>query len=155
MTTLCQLRYKIAFLATDLEGPSTVEEKTIEIICFGAVADEMIGLPADNLVSLTSNVQGYIPKQIKRLYGAKCDFKLNVPRGAVRRGRTSFRVDSFTRTVEAEQQPIPKVPACKYLPASSQLYIFLRPSSLKYRLNFIFCHGICKHKHYKRNQITC
>jgi len=49
-------RYKIAFLAIDPEGPSDAPEKTIEIICFGAVADEMIGLPADSLVSLGSNV---------------------------------------------------------------------------------------------------
>jgi len=103
-------RYKIAFLTIDPEAPLDDEEKTIEIICFGAVADEMVGLPADSLVSLASNVQGYIPKQIKRLYGAKYDFKVSVPRGVVRRGRTNFRVNSFTRIAELEEQAIPEVP---------------------------------------------
>ena len=53
---LGKLRYKIALVATEPEAPSHAEEKTIEIICFGAVAEEMVGLPADNLVSLSSNV---------------------------------------------------------------------------------------------------
>ena len=75
----------------------------------------MVGLPADNLVSLSSNVQGYVPEQIKRLYGAKYDFKLSVPRGAVRRGRTSFRVDTFTRIAELEEHLTPHEELCMYL----------------------------------------
>jgi len=102
-------RYKIAFLAIDPEGPSDAPEKTIEIICFGAVADEMIGLPADSLVSLGSNVQGYVPEQITRLYGTKYDLKVSVPRGAVRRGKTSFKIDSFTKIADLEVQAVPEV----------------------------------------------
>ena len=111
---MLQVRYKIAFLATDPEVDSDAEEKTIEIICFGAVADGMIGLPADSLMSLASNVQGYIPEQIKRLYGGKYDFNLSVPRGAVRRGRTSFRVDSLTRIIEVEKHALPEAETCMF-----------------------------------------
>ena len=67
----------------------------------------MVGVPADSLVSLASNAKDYIPEQIKRLYGAKYDFKISVPRGAVRRGRTSFRVDSFKKIVDLEEHSIP------------------------------------------------
>jgi hypothetical protein len=84
----------------------------------------MVGLPADNLVSLSSNVQGYVPEQIRRLYGAKFDFKFSVPRGAVRRGRTSFRVDSFLRVTELEEQEAAKMPPCMYLLLFRQCYIF-------------------------------
>lgn len=111
-------RYKIAFLATDPEVHSDAEEKTIEIICFGAVADGMIGLPADSLMSLASNVQGYIPEQIKRLYGGKYNFNLSVPRGAVRRGRTSFRVDSLTRIIEVEKHALPEAETSIVVPSN-------------------------------------
>ncbi|XP_039824578.1 uncharacterized protein LOC120686439 isoform X6 [Panicum virgatum] len=103
-------RYKIPFLAIDPEAAAGIEEKTIEMICFGAVADEMVGLTADNLVSLSTDVQGYIPEQIKRMYGARYDFDLSVPRGAVRFGKTTFRIDSFTRIAELEEQATAEVP---------------------------------------------
>jgi len=85
------------------------------MICFGAVADEMVGLTADNLVSLSTDVQGYIPEQIKRMYGARYDFNLSVPRGAVRFGKTTFRIDSFTRIAELEEQATAEVPPRMYL----------------------------------------
>jgi len=125
MMTVLQLRYKIAFLAIDPEGPSDAPEKTIEIICFGAVADEMIGLPADSLVSLGSNVQGYVPEQITRLYGTKYDLKVSVPRGAVRRGKTSFKIDSFTKIAELEEQAVPEVAPCMYIPQVTDLFNFV------------------------------
>ena len=124
MWILGKLRYKIAFVATEPEAPSHAEEKTIEIICFGAVAEEMVGLPADNLVSLSSNVQGYVPEQIKRLYGARFDFKFSVPRGAVRRGKTTFRVDSFARVADLKEQQLAEPQTCMHLLVLSQLCIF-------------------------------
>jgi len=91
---------------------------------FGAVGDEMVGLPADSLVSLGSDVQGYIPEQIKRMYGAKYDFSLSVPRGAIQFGRTTFRVDSFIRITELEEQAMPEVPPCMYLTLFSGWFNF-------------------------------
>ena len=117
-----QLRYKIPFLAIDPEAGSSTEDKPIETICFGAVADEMVGLPADNLISLTSNVRGYIPEQIKRMYGAKYDLSLSVPRGAVRFGRTTFRIDAFMRIDEVDEQVIPEVPPGMCLPLFRQRF---------------------------------
>ena len=102
-------RYKIPFLAVDLETASEHEQKAIEIICFWAVADEMVESTADSIVAASSNVQGFIPEQIKRMYGAKYDFSLSVPRGAVRFGRTSFRIDSFVRITELEEQVPPQM----------------------------------------------
>lgn len=93
----------------DPEATSDAEAKTVEIMCFGAVADEMVGLPADSLVSFASDVQGCIPEQIKRMYGAKYDFSLSVPRGTVRFGRITFRIDSFTRIAELEEQAMPEL----------------------------------------------
>jgi len=104
-------RYKIPLIAIDPEAASDAEQKAIEIICFGAVGDEMVGLPADSLVSLGSDVQGCVPEQIKRMYGAKYDFTLSVPRGAIRFGRTTFRIDCFTRITELEEQATPQVTA--------------------------------------------
>lgn len=104
-------RYKIPLIAIDPEAASDAEQKAIEIICFGAVGDEMVGLPADSLVSLGSDVQGCVPEQIKRMYVAKYDFTLSVPRGAIRFGRTTFRIDCFTRITELEEQATPQVTA--------------------------------------------
>ena len=82
----------------------------------------MVGLLADNLISLTSNVQGYIPKQIKRMYGAKYDLSLSVPRGAVRFGRTTFRIDAFMRIDEVDEQVIPEVLPGMCLPLFRQRF---------------------------------
>ena len=82
----------------------------------------MVGVPADSLVSLASNAKDYIPEQIKRLYGAKYDFKISVPRGVVRRGRTSFRVDSFKKIADLEEHSIPQTEICMYLTLLRKFY---------------------------------
>ena len=84
----------------------------------------MVGLPADSLVSLGSDVQGCVPEQIKRMYVAKYDFTLSVPRGAIRFGRTTFRIDCFTRITELEEQATPQVTARMYLILFTQWFYF-------------------------------
>ena len=69
----------------------------------------MVGSTANSIVAASSNVQGFIPEQIKRMYGAKYDISLSVPRGAVRFGRTSFRIDSFARITKLEEQVPPQM----------------------------------------------
>ncbi|KAL6626309.1 hypothetical protein ACP70R_030035 [Stipagrostis hirtigluma subsp. patula] len=104
--TIALPRYRLTFLATDPQPPEGEEETSLEFICFGPVAEEMIGIAAEALVAAGAGQHGVIPEHISRLCGRQYEFQITLNSSALQRVDPTFRVEA-ARPAVVEPNPIP------------------------------------------------
>ena len=80
------------------EDPDVIEgdtNPTVEFVCFGPVAEELIGSKVEALIQLGGGTGFYTPRQITRLERRTYAVRATVPRGSLRRERPSFKIDTI------------------------------------------------------------
>ncbi|KAL6660922.1 hypothetical protein ACP70R_000306 [Stipagrostis hirtigluma subsp. patula] len=109
--TTAEYRYCLTFLATDPAADPAAEEHLIELVCFGPTGEELTGVPAEVLVTVTGASHGSVPEHILRLYGRQYEFRVSVSRSSLRRNNRAFKVDAILRA-------LPPPPALQYIEAA-------------------------------------
>ncbi|KAL6897248.1 hypothetical protein ACP4OV_006944 [Aristida adscensionis] len=93
--TSAKPRYCLALLAVDPAPPPNEEEKSIELVFFGPLAEEIIGAPPTALIAYSGGADGFIPPPIIRLYGRQYEVRLSVSPSSFIRTNISYQVDGI------------------------------------------------------------
>ncbi|TVU19066.1 hypothetical protein EJB05_35195 [Eragrostis curvula] len=78
-----------------LEDPNA---PNIDLVCFGQIAEQLIGAPVLALLGVGGNAGGFILPPITRCFGRQYQFRLSVPQTALGRDRPSFKIDAIEAT---------------------------------------------------------
>lgn len=92
-------RYQLAFIGGYPQNIQLPEDPNVEFICFGACAEELIGVPVGTLIDSGGGTGVHTPQQITRLCGRQYEFRVTIPEGSVSRDRPSFKVNSILSMV--------------------------------------------------------
>ncbi|RLM61056.1 hypothetical protein C2845_PM14G07060 [Panicum miliaceum] len=69
-TAALQDRYRLSIIATDPVPPTEQQsERTIQLMFFGSIAQEIIGTPVDTLIAANEGLGIFLPTKITALYG--------------------------------------------------------------------------------------
>ncbi|TVU36531.1 hypothetical protein EJB05_18468 [Eragrostis curvula] len=81
--------------------PGAIEDPNapnIDLVCFGQIAEQLIGAPVLALLGVGGNAGGFILPPITRCFGRQYQFRLSVPQTALGRDRPSFKIDAIEAT---------------------------------------------------------
>ncbi|XP_062183403.1 replication protein A 70 kDa DNA-binding subunit B-like isoform X6 [Phragmites australis] len=106
-------RYRLAVIATDPATPiNDPNPPSIELVFFGPLAEEIIGIPVDALIASSGGVEGFVPPHITRLYGREFRLRISVSPGALQRPNLSYQVDGIVNVGNLPiTQPLPILPS--------------------------------------------
>ncbi|XP_062220783.1 replication protein A 70 kDa DNA-binding subunit B-like [Phragmites australis] len=89
-------RYRIAVTAIEPDTATTQPNpSSIELVFFGPVGQEIVGMPANDLIVLSGGVQGVVPPQIEVLFGKEFKLRISLSPAALQRPNPSYQVDSI------------------------------------------------------------
>lgn len=92
-------------LATD-PGDVTDDKDTgsVQLVFFGLIAEELIGVPADALISAHGNQAAFLPARITSLYGRHFELCVSVSPRSLQRQDISFQVDTILGVINQPLQ---------------------------------------------------
>lgn len=101
-SALC--RYRLSIIATDPAiHPQEQDAKTIELVLFGSIAEELIGTPAGTLIASNGGVGTFLPTRITALYGKQYELRVSISSISLQRINIIYQVDAIVGTGTAPQ----------------------------------------------------
>lgn len=103
-------RYSISMRAEDPVPPTDEHEAaSIQLVFFGPIAEEIIGVPVETLISTHGSQTAFLPARITSLYGRQFELRISVSPRSLQRQDISYQVDAILGvTNQLIDLPIPK-----------------------------------------------
>ena len=106
MHILC--RYRLSIIATDPIPPAEQQsERTLQLVFFGSIAEEIIGCPVDALIAANKGMGVFLPTKITALYGRHYDLRISVSSMSLQQINITYQVDAIIGigNIPASTQP--------------------------------------------------
>ncbi|XP_066308314.1 replication protein A 70 kDa DNA-binding subunit D-like [Miscanthus floridulus] len=92
-------RYRLSIVAVDpAASANTNATPTIELVFFGPIAEEIIGMPVDALIALDGPSNAFLPTRITALYGRQFELRVSVSPMSLQRIGIIYQVDTVLAT---------------------------------------------------------
>ncbi|KAL6902302.1 hypothetical protein ACP4OV_005178 [Aristida adscensionis] len=88
-------RYRLNVTVCDPDASLHDEDKTIQLVLFGPIAEEIIGVPIDQLLGSIDQTGGFLPPQLTRVYGKQYRLRVSVSLGGLQEKKATFQVDTI------------------------------------------------------------
>lgn len=99
------------------------EPASIQLVFFGPIAEELIGVPVDTLISAHGNQSAFLPTRITSLYGRQFELCISVSPRSLQRQDISYQVDTILGVInQPVQLPIPSTSGIHVIQASYSVY---------------------------------
>jgi len=94
MHTLC--RYSLPIIATDLVAPREQQnERTIQLVFFGSIAQEIIDTPVGTLIAANEGVGIFLPTKITAIYGKQYELRVSISSMSLQHINITYQVDAI------------------------------------------------------------
>lgn len=108
-STSARNRYRVPLIATDPALPLQEESNTVELVLFGNLAEELIGVPVNVLIFSGGGIGAFLPKPITALFGKQFEVRVSVSPLSMSLDRIIYQVDKVLGVVSAPSLPPPTV----------------------------------------------
>ncbi|CAL5085458.1 unnamed protein product [Urochloa decumbens] len=89
-------RYRLPIIVTDPIPPqSQQQESTVELVFFGSIAQEIVGVPVDNLIASEGGTGAFLPPPITSLYERQFELCISPSQGSLQRTNITYQVDNI------------------------------------------------------------
>ncbi|CAL5049621.1 unnamed protein product [Urochloa decumbens] len=110
-------RYRLPIIVTDpIPLQSQQQEPTVELVFFGTIAQEIVGVPVDSLIASEGGTGAFLPTRITSLYGRQFELCISPSQGSLQRTNITYQVDKIVGTASV---PLP-LPAAAEPPSLQQ-----------------------------------
>jgi len=90
---------------------------TIELVFFGPIAEEIIGMPVDALIAMDGPSSAFLPTRITALYGRQFELRVSVSPMSLQRIGIIYQVDTVLATGDTSSlHQNPQLPGCLIFP---------------------------------------
>ena len=94
MHTLC--RYSLPIIATDLVARREQQnERTIQLVFFGSIAQEIIDTPVGTLIAANEGVGIFLPTKITAIYGKQYELHVSISSMSLQHINITYQVDTI------------------------------------------------------------
>ncbi|CAL4932136.1 unnamed protein product [Urochloa decumbens] len=98
-------RYRLPIIVTDPIPPQGQQkESTVELVFFGSIAQEIVGVPINSLIATEGGTGAFLPTRITSLYGRQFELCIGPSQGSLQRTSITYQVDSIVGTASV---PVP------------------------------------------------
>ena len=92
--TLC--RYSLPIIATNLVAPREQQnERTIQLVFFGSIAQEIIDTPVGTLIATNEGVGIFLPTKITAIYGKQYELRVSISSMSLQHINITYQVDAI------------------------------------------------------------
>ncbi|XP_039817947.1 uncharacterized protein LOC120680519 isoform X4 [Panicum virgatum] len=89
-------RYSLPIIATDLVAPREQQnERTIQLVFFGSIAQEIIDTPVGTLIAANEGVGIFLPTKITAIYGKQYELRVSISSMSLQHINITYQVDAI------------------------------------------------------------